>query len=366
MSEEQQGPARAEASDAAQGYDVFVSYSRADRDVVLRLISGLEARSLRPWVDLEDIPPSAEWMSEIQTAIEAADGYLVVVSPDLARSTVCAQELEQAVASGKRIVPIVVRATDPGSVPDPLGGPELDRCRERRPRRAFERGGRGVTDRPVSRQGSHPAPGTGRRMGAQGRNEGPPVAGCRSGEAERVVAASADPRATPLQARFVQASRAAATRRQRGLVGQDRRSPRGRPRPVRGRSRPTESCDRERTDRPVANPGREFPCPGVRGVANMDERLDVGMLRARARIVPDGATPQAMDALHVAAQRSAWIEHTFHHEEGVDALALATSGEMLAQAGADGTVVLRDSPRPERSSANHSKRTATRCMRSRS
>lgn len=100
----------------ARGHDVFVSYSRADRDRVVELTEGLASRGERAWVDVEDIPPAAEWMIEIRRAIDAADGYLVVVSPDLAASKVCAQELDHA----KRVVPVLVRPTDPTWVPDSL------------------------------------------------------------------------------------------------------------------------------------------------------------------------------------------------------------------------------------------------------
>jgi len=62
-------------------HDFFISYSRADRDVVVALSEGLEARGKRAWVDLEDIPPSAEWMAEIRAAIDASGAYVVVVSP---------------------------------------------------------------------------------------------------------------------------------------------------------------------------------------------------------------------------------------------------------------------------------------------
>ena len=113
-------PAQAELSEPAQPRDVFVSYSRADRAVVVELVAGLDARGLRAWVDLEDIPPSAEWMAEIRAVIEASDGYLVVVSPSFANSEVCAEELELARGAGKRIVPVMVRPTDPGSVPSTL------------------------------------------------------------------------------------------------------------------------------------------------------------------------------------------------------------------------------------------------------
>ncbi len=124
---------KASVPEPARGHDVFVSYSRADRERVVMLTQGLASRGKRAWVDLEDIPPSAEWMAEIRSAIEAADGYLVVVSPALAGSKVCAEELEHARVAGKRIVPVQVRSTDPDSVPKALSalnwidatGPEL-------------------------------------------------------------------------------------------------------------------------------------------------------------------------------------------------------------------------------------------------
>jgi hypothetical protein len=106
-------PAATDDSEAggSRGHDAFVSYSRSDRDVVVGLVEGLTARGKRCWVDLEDIPPSAEWMAEVRGAIEAADGYLVVLSPALAASEVCAQELEHARGAGKRIVPVPISTT---------------------------------------------------------------------------------------------------------------------------------------------------------------------------------------------------------------------------------------------------------------
>jgi len=99
------------APEPARGHDVFVSYSRADRETVFELTDALAERGKRAWVDLEEIPPSAEWMAKIRAAIESSDGYLVVVSPNLARSEICAEELEYARASGKCIVPVQVRAS---------------------------------------------------------------------------------------------------------------------------------------------------------------------------------------------------------------------------------------------------------------
>jgi hypothetical protein len=113
---------KASVPEPARGHDLFVSYSRADRERVLALTQGLAARGKRAWVDLEDIPPSAEWMAEIRSAIEAADWYLVVVSPALAGSKVCAEELEHAREAGKRIVPVLVRATDSSATSERFSG----------------------------------------------------------------------------------------------------------------------------------------------------------------------------------------------------------------------------------------------------
>jgi TIR domain len=65
--------------------DLFISYSRKDREFVLRLNQALEKRDYDVWVDLEDIPPTADWMEEVRSGIEGADAYVFVISPGLDR-----------------------------------------------------------------------------------------------------------------------------------------------------------------------------------------------------------------------------------------------------------------------------------------
>jgi TIR domain len=71
-------------------------------------------------VDLDDIPPSAEWLKEVFSGIEGSDTIVFVISPDSVRSDVCELELRHAVAHNKRIVPIVARQTDASAVPPSL------------------------------------------------------------------------------------------------------------------------------------------------------------------------------------------------------------------------------------------------------
>jgi WD40 repeat protein len=109
-----------DADAPTEGSDVFISYSRADRDFVGRLSEAMAARGRSLWVDWEGIPPTAEWMAEIREAIDAADTFVVVMSPDSVRSQVCSEELAHAIEANKRIVPIVAREVEPASVPPEL------------------------------------------------------------------------------------------------------------------------------------------------------------------------------------------------------------------------------------------------------
>lgn len=100
--------------------DVFISYSRKDKAFVERLFNALEADGRDAWVDWEDIPLTAEWLAEIYSAIEIADAFLFVISPDSVASEICGLELAHAVEHNKRLIPIVRRDVDPKAVPQAL------------------------------------------------------------------------------------------------------------------------------------------------------------------------------------------------------------------------------------------------------
>jgi TIR domain len=78
--------------------DVFVSYARVDAPFVRKLRDALHALERESWVDLDDIPPSAEWLKEVFAGIEGSDTFVFVISPDSVRSDVCNLELRHALA----------------------------------------------------------------------------------------------------------------------------------------------------------------------------------------------------------------------------------------------------------------------------
>jgi hypothetical protein len=99
---------------------LFVSYSRKDTEITRRITERFEADGLEAWVDWQDIPPSIDWMKEIEKGIEDADVFVYLVSPDSISSPVCADELKHAVSNGKRIIPVVVRDFDAKTAPSTI------------------------------------------------------------------------------------------------------------------------------------------------------------------------------------------------------------------------------------------------------
>lgn len=99
------------ARDAVKG-QIFVSYSRRDKDFVRHLVDALSAAERAVWVDWEDIPPTADWLQEIYKGIEESDTFVAVISPDSVASKVVRQELEHALDMNKRLVPILYREVD--------------------------------------------------------------------------------------------------------------------------------------------------------------------------------------------------------------------------------------------------------------
>ena len=100
--------------------DVFISYSRKDKEFVRRLHEALSQRDREAWVDWEDIQPTEEWMQAIYGAIEGADTFIFALTPDSLASITCGREIAHATAHNKRMVPIVVRDVKTDAVPEAL------------------------------------------------------------------------------------------------------------------------------------------------------------------------------------------------------------------------------------------------------
>lgn len=101
--------------------ELFLSYARENKAFVQKLYSALGRADHESWVDWEGIPPSAEWRQQISSAIEAAQAFIFVISPDSVVSEICRQELAQAVDNNKRLIPVVYQDVGETQVPEALG-----------------------------------------------------------------------------------------------------------------------------------------------------------------------------------------------------------------------------------------------------
>jgi WD40 repeat protein len=202
--------------------DVFISYSRRDKDFVARLHEALRTRETETWVDWEDIPPSAEWFREIQDGIDAADAFLYVLTPDSATSEVCDRELAHALEGNKRVIPILRRDVDPARVRREAAALNWVYLRDED---AFEEGVEKLvaaidTDLEHVRAHTHWSAAAAEWERA-GRDSARLLRGSELEEAERWLtsAAGKQPEPTELQGELVQASREAARRRGRIIFG---------------------------------------------------------------------------------------------------------------------------------------------------
>ena len=206
---------------AARRPDAFLSYSRRDSEAAARLVDLLAAAGKDVWVDRADIPAASRWRDELARAIEVSDAVIALVTPSWIASENCRQELEHADAAGKRIVPLLAEPVD--WVPDglsarqwielPAGGDWSAAVAE--VVEAID------TDLPYVRAHARYLEES-QRWVASDRDRGFLLRGKELAAAEDWLGTRAErrePRPTPDQIAFIQASRSDATRRQRLLIG---------------------------------------------------------------------------------------------------------------------------------------------------
>ena len=96
---------------------VFLSYADKDRKTMEKVRRSLRREGITVWTNLTDIPTGEAFQLAINRGIEQADNLVYLLSPDSINSTYCQQELDLALSYNKRIIPILVRETDPMQVP---------------------------------------------------------------------------------------------------------------------------------------------------------------------------------------------------------------------------------------------------------
>lgn len=92
--------------------EIFISYSRSDRDFVDSLIAGIQQGGFEIWVDREDIRGGQAWRAAISRAIRACPAFIVILSPNSIKSRNVTKELDLADKHSKAIIPLLYQKCD--------------------------------------------------------------------------------------------------------------------------------------------------------------------------------------------------------------------------------------------------------------
>jgi len=87
---------------------IFLSYSRKDSTYLRELRDRLIHAGYKPWIDPAP-RPGQDWRFDIDEAIYAADGVLVLLTPNSAESVYVTYEWSLALGMGKRVVPVIFK-----------------------------------------------------------------------------------------------------------------------------------------------------------------------------------------------------------------------------------------------------------------
>lgn len=106
---------------------IFISYSRKDIEFARQVVNALAEHDLDTWIDWQSIPKGEDWKKEIDRGIELAETFIFLMSPDSAQSEICNLEVAHALKNNKRVIPIVIRDTNPKDFYSENSGKEISK-----------------------------------------------------------------------------------------------------------------------------------------------------------------------------------------------------------------------------------------------
>jgi hypothetical protein len=87
--------------------DIFISYTRSDRDFAERLYRELERFNVRGFMDQSDLAAGSEWSTALRETVRNADALLVILSAAAAQSNWVLAEIGLADSWGKTVIPVL-------------------------------------------------------------------------------------------------------------------------------------------------------------------------------------------------------------------------------------------------------------------
>jgi WD40 repeat protein len=101
---------------------IFLAHAEEDNAAADQICRSLMREGFTVWTSKTDIQTGTDFQAAIDRGIEEADNLVYLLSPDALRSPYCRHEIDHALTLNKRIIPLLVRQTNPDAVPDFLRG----------------------------------------------------------------------------------------------------------------------------------------------------------------------------------------------------------------------------------------------------
>ena len=203
--------------------DVFVFYSRRDAEFVDRLVSSVSDHGKQVWVDTEAIADADVFPEAIKHAIEGSDAFLFVITPGSVHSAYCENEVEYARDLNKRIVPVLRELVPDSELHEEIRDRNWIPFTEEADFDAGLARLLGALDTDLESVKAHTRwLVKALEWDAEGRDKSFLLRGSELRAAEAWLASrpeDADPAPTQLQREYLLASREAAARRQRAMMG---------------------------------------------------------------------------------------------------------------------------------------------------
>src|SRR5271169_5284962 len=91
-----------------QHHRIFISYAHKDgKDLALRLQQSLKASGLDTWLDSQRLQGGSSWTTEIETALDASDVVLALLTPGSYVSDICRAEQLRSLRKGKCVITVL-------------------------------------------------------------------------------------------------------------------------------------------------------------------------------------------------------------------------------------------------------------------
>lgn len=91
-----------------QHHRVFISYAHRDgKDLALCLQQSLKASGLDTWIDSQRLRGGSSWTTDIETALDASEVVLALLTPGSYVSDICRAEQLRSLRKGKCVIPVL-------------------------------------------------------------------------------------------------------------------------------------------------------------------------------------------------------------------------------------------------------------------